>query len=216
MLTNGTGYQLYWWHLQQISLWWLNFDNHGSSCALYNSYCLGLGFKLVYEEYFIVIILQCLHINEISKISTVCTWIKKGKLSSSPEGQMQILYFHTYYTVCHKVFLTAVLYVWHFHFLSSEFPRKDPQCPDAREENEIYMVKVICDVNNDTWLQMPLSLHHKIMMQSAWELRLAHCHPQFVFNQDSLMHVSTSKNDFRSEYRRKHLMVSTKNNVVHL
>lgn len=54
------------------------------------------------------------------------------------------------HTVCHNVFLTAVLYVWHFHFLSSEFPRKDPQRPDAREENEIYMVKVICDVNNDT------------------------------------------------------------------
>lgn len=98
----------------------------------------------------------------------------------------------------------------------SEFPRKDPQRPDARKENEIYMVKVICDVNNDTWLQMPLSLHHKIMMQSAWELRITHCHPQFIFNKGSLTHASTSKNDFRGEYSRKHVMVSTQNNVVHL
>ncbi len=96
MLTNGSGYQLYWWHLQQISLWWLNYDNHGSSCALYNSYCLGLGFKLVYEEYFIVIILQSLHINEISKISTVCTWIKKESSAVHLRGKCRFnIFIHT-------------------------------------------------------------------------------------------------------------------------
>lgn len=33
------------------------------------SHCLGLEFKLVYRQYRIVMLLQCLHINEISKIS---------------------------------------------------------------------------------------------------------------------------------------------------
>lgn len=44
-----------------------------TSQGVHCSHCLGLEFKLVYKQNRIVMLLQCLHINEISKISIVCT-----------------------------------------------------------------------------------------------------------------------------------------------
>lgn len=77
------------------------------------SHCLGLKFKLVYKQYRIVMLLQCLHINEI-------------KISMFVEERSVVQLMDKYVIFsCVNIFPTAVISVCRFYSLSPELPRKD-------------------------------------------------------------------------------------------